>query len=63
MPIVVNWGDPGIVIFICLAIEVTVGAGGAPNGMPGTAGGTEDDEFMRFELIRVEFAICELKYC
>lgn len=44
-------------IFICLAIEVTVGAGGAPIGMPGTVGGDDDDEFIRFELINVELAI------
>lgn len=43
-----------MVIFICLAIEFTVGVGGAPIGMFGTVGGVV---FIRFELMRVEFAI------
>lgn len=50
-----------MVMFICLAIEVTDGAGGAPIGMPGTVDVSGEGEFcaefMRFELISVELAI------
>ena len=64
---VVNCGVPGMVIFICLAIEVTEGAGGAPIGsIPAGGVGEADAEAetgcIRFELISVELAICELKY-